>query len=355
MRMPLISVIVPVYNVENYLGECLDSILGQTMRDIEVLCINDGSTDRSPEILAEYAEKDPRVIVIHQCNAGPGAARNAGIENAAGEYILFVDGDDRLDTELCAKVFAAAERDRAELTFFYHDRMGEDKRAVAERVLRNPAVFDVENLSFIDVTTFVKIYAAVWSRLWKTDYVRRHRLAFPVGLTPEDFPFTWNSLLYSPMVSLVPEPLYHYRETPGSLIIDRSGGYGKEIPEVCEYIRSVMKSGGFYQRRWKEVFLHEKLYWMFMTYEQFPPQLRKSLMSSIRIAFGDDERAFLKTSSSLRRLARDFYAALDGNPFAKFRMVARTTLRRMERKLRKSRPVRAAKRFFRRLTAASGQ
>ena len=92
--MPKVSVIVPVYNVERYLGECLDSVLGQTMKDIEVICVDDGSTDGSVKILAEYAAKDARVKVMRQDNAGSGAARNLGIGVAKGKFLAFMDSDD---------------------------------------------------------------------------------------------------------------------------------------------------------------------------------------------------------------------------------------------------------------------
>ncbi len=92
--MPKVSIIVPVYNVEKYLSTCLDSLINQTLKDIEIICINDGSTDNSLNILNEYAQKDTRIIVINKENSGPGSCRNLGIEKATGEYIQFVDSDD---------------------------------------------------------------------------------------------------------------------------------------------------------------------------------------------------------------------------------------------------------------------
>ena len=93
----LISIIVPVYNVEKYLNECIDSIIAQTYSNIEIILVNDGSTDASGKICDEYAEKDGRIKVIHQVNAGLSAARNAGMAVATGEYLYFVDSDDYVD------------------------------------------------------------------------------------------------------------------------------------------------------------------------------------------------------------------------------------------------------------------
>ena len=95
--MNKVSIIVPVYNIEKYLAKCLDSLINQTLEDIEIICVNDGSTDNSAEILNEYAQKDCRIKIINQDNAGLSAARNTGINAANGEYIGYVDSDDWID------------------------------------------------------------------------------------------------------------------------------------------------------------------------------------------------------------------------------------------------------------------
>ena len=94
MEMIKVSVVIPVYNAEKYLCECLDSAAGQTLRDVEILCIDDGSTDNSAAVVAQYIKKDPRIRLIRQENSGSGAARNRGIRTARGEYIAFLDADD---------------------------------------------------------------------------------------------------------------------------------------------------------------------------------------------------------------------------------------------------------------------
>ena len=105
---PKLSVVVPVYNVENYLSKCLDSILKQTLEDIEIICVNDGSTDGSANILQDYKKKDPRIIVLEQENQGLGAARNTGIRTARGEYIGFVDSDDFIEPTMYEKLYEKA-------------------------------------------------------------------------------------------------------------------------------------------------------------------------------------------------------------------------------------------------------
>ena len=107
--MPKVSVIVPVYNAEKYLSECVDSILAQTLRDIEVLLVDDGSTDGSPVLCDNYAKKDPRIKVIHKANGGVSSARNMGLSIASGDYFAFVDSDDIIDKNSYFKLYQVAQ------------------------------------------------------------------------------------------------------------------------------------------------------------------------------------------------------------------------------------------------------
>ena len=103
MKTPLVSILVPVYNVEDYLERCLDSLLQQSLTQIEIVCVNDGSTDKSAEILEEYAKKDNRIVVVHKKNGGLPSARNAGLDVAKGKYVGFVDSDDYVDKDMFFK------------------------------------------------------------------------------------------------------------------------------------------------------------------------------------------------------------------------------------------------------------
>ncbi len=103
-----VSIIIPIYNVEKFLAECMDSVIGQTLCDIEIVCVNDGSTDSSPEILRDYAAKDPRILLISQENRGYGSAMNAGIDNACGEYIGIVEPDDFVPPDMFEKLYETA-------------------------------------------------------------------------------------------------------------------------------------------------------------------------------------------------------------------------------------------------------
>ena len=122
MKDILVSVIVPVYNVENYLRQCLDSITGQTLRNIEIICVDDSSTDSSGKILEEYAKKDERIKIITQPNKGAGAARNNGLSAAQGKYLSFLDSDDFFEPDMLELAYKKAEEDRADFVVFKSDQ-----------------------------------------------------------------------------------------------------------------------------------------------------------------------------------------------------------------------------------------
>lgn len=117
MKRPKVSVCVPVYNAERYVSDCLDSLITQTLNDLEIVCVDDGSTDESPKILDEYARKYKNIKVIHQKNTGLGGARDTGVENASGEYIGFIDADDKADSKMYEELYNLAKAKNAEIAF----------------------------------------------------------------------------------------------------------------------------------------------------------------------------------------------------------------------------------------------
>ena len=119
--MVKVSVIIPVYNVEPYLKQCMDSVVGQTLKDIEIICVDDGSTDGSLDILREYAAEDNRIQIIEQKNAGAGAARNNGMRHATGKYLSFLDSDDFFEPRMLEKAYDLAEKDQADFVAYKSD------------------------------------------------------------------------------------------------------------------------------------------------------------------------------------------------------------------------------------------
>lgn len=210
--MPKVSVIMPVYNVETYLRRCLDSVVGQTLRDLEIICVDDGSTDGSAEILREYAAKDGRVKVLLHEHTNAGAARNAGMAVATGEYLGFVDSDDWCELTLFEKAYGRAKADDADVVLWgYREREesgGNVRREVAAVLPRGvSAPFTGEDLQD---KVFSSFNFAPWNRLVKADFVRRNRLEFQQVERSNDVAFGCLALAVASRISVVDELLYNY-------------------------------------------------------------------------------------------------------------------------------------------------
>lgn len=212
--MPKISVIVPIYNVEKYLQECLDSIINQTFKDIEIICVNDGSTDSSLEILNKYAEQDQRIKIINQNNQGLSAARNTGIKYANGEYISFIDSDDYIDTSLYETLVKYLP---AEMICFNAKAFGDN--FIPEKMQKN-LICKINGLEKISDKSIFKTNVYAWNKLFKTEIIKKYNLEFPKGLYFEDFVFLWDYMLKIKTAYYLKndKAFYYYRQRPTSIM-----------------------------------------------------------------------------------------------------------------------------------------
>lgn len=209
-----ISIIIPVYNVEKYLRECLDSAINQTFKDIEIICINDGSTDSSSDILKEYEQKDNRLKVISQTNKGVSTARNVGIQNANGEYIMFVDSDDWLAKEACEKAYCTAQKSDCEMLLFSHNKFN-NQSCTSDSKLQDLYI-ELQD----KCTTFEKSLEHIvfspcepWGKLYKTEFLKKNNLRFRTNIQfGEDRIFYFQACIYAKSISVLYEHLYYYRQ-----------------------------------------------------------------------------------------------------------------------------------------------
>jgi glycosyltransferase involved in cell wall biosynthesis len=211
--MRMISVIVPIYKVESYLRTCLDSLLHQTLEDIEIILVNDGSPDKSPEICDEYARKYANITVLHQENAGLSQARNAGLDVARGEYIGFVDSDDAVDERMYAVLLDLIERHEADISFCAITRISDKGSNVVNGLQSGTDVLSGDEAL---IELFLRrMSCSVWSKLFKRETIRN--LKFLPSRTNEDFPFLVEALLRASRVAASGEGLYHYYLREGSI------------------------------------------------------------------------------------------------------------------------------------------
>lgn len=201
--MSKISVIVPVYNVEQYLPQCLDSIINQTYKNLEIICVDDGSPDNSGKILDEYAKKDKRIKVIHQENQGVSVARNTGLDNATGEYIGFVDPDDWIEANYYETLIHSAKENNADVVQCgyktYCDKI--DKVVVWKKTIATNFKNIIKNLK----------RGYVWNKLWKAELIQKNNLRFYPGIYMEDLLLSIKSANHMSLFSIISYAGYCYR------------------------------------------------------------------------------------------------------------------------------------------------
>lgn len=212
--MPLISVIIPVYNVEKYLNQCIDSVLNQGVKDIEIILINDGSTDSSGNICDEYAREDNRIKVIHKENGGLSDARNFGIKQAKGKYLLFLDSDDYWMEGSLKEVVKCTKYD-ADIVFLSVGKLFEKTHYITKK-FECLSKENIKNKSKEEVFQYLakseKFPVAAWDKLIKKDIVISNNLLFEKGLLSEDIDWTTQLLLLSNKFDVCEVDFYVYRK-----------------------------------------------------------------------------------------------------------------------------------------------
>lgn len=217
---PKVSVVVPIYKVERYLRQCVDSILAQTLHEIEVILVDDGSPDGCPAIVDEYAAKDCRVVAVHQPNGGYGKAVNHGISLASAPYIGIIESDDWIEPTMYEKLYKRAEETGAELVkcmFWKYDSTVEpaqQNKLYLGRIadLKEAPDAPFQPLAWLPIFAF---HASLWSNLYRTEFLRQIPIIETAGAGYQDLPFIMEVLARAQKMSVVKEPLLHYRVEEG--------------------------------------------------------------------------------------------------------------------------------------------
>lgn len=208
-----VSITVPVYNVKDYLPKCLDSLIAQTLRDIEIILVDDGSTDGSGSICDEYAQRDNRVRVIHKENGGLASARQVGLEHARGTYLIACDSDDWVEANMYERLYTQITQEDADMAicdFYYNYPDGH--QTVAHNCPRDCAIDNI-----LRDVLMRRITGSACNKLVKTDLYTRYHLYWEQGVDLGEDVFMFLKLLQHPIkVTTLPEPLYHYKRASGS-------------------------------------------------------------------------------------------------------------------------------------------
>lgn len=215
-NLPLVSVVVPIYKVERYLRQCVDSILNQTLQNLEVILVDDGSPDGCPAIVDEYAEKDSRVVAVHQPNGGYGKAVNHGISLARAPYIGIIESDDWIEPTMYEKLYNRAIETQADVVkcmFWKYDSTATPEKQNELWNSNQLNWYTAPDGAFkpTDWNIIFALHASLWSNLYRADFVRTIPLIETGSAAYQDFPFIMEVLGRAKSVSLVKEPLLHYR------------------------------------------------------------------------------------------------------------------------------------------------
>lgn len=254
--MALISVVIPVYNVEKYLRECVDSVLAQTYRNFEIVLVDDGSPDNSGSICDDYASKHQNIKVVHKCNEGLGLARNSGMEVCHGKYVFFLDSDDSLRPDTLQRLIEVAETHKAQAVHGRPVRFTESGH-YRGNVERGETVV-LKGNNTLRLNAICHFYAfpgeegvatqgSAWCALYDLDFIRKHNLLFKSEreYISEDYVFNYEVALKADCICQIPDTLYRYRVNPNSLTQSPKPDVMERTVDYCNKVEAMMLKDGF--------------------------------------------------------------------------------------------------------------
>lgn len=325
--MAQLSVIVTSYNIEDYLAESLDSILNQTLTDLEIIVVDDGSTDSSPDIIRDYASRDSRIVPIIRGERSPGGvatAANTGLDAATAPYVGFADGDDLYEPEMFERLLAVALEHDSDLVMCNYRLFSDDspaRDAPADEARWQELIRDHYELDDDLRQTFLRFVAVPWRKLYRRDLLESHQIRFPVGdYFFEDNPFHWFNLIQADSISLVPDVLCYHRVARAGQTMATAD---ERLLRIFEHHATIY---AFLQKQGKrDEFASTLLAWAMSQMEwisrRVPPNLYRQLYDQLVEIFDnytedDVERALVDSSKG--RHTRNLSIALSRHNYARF-------------------------------------
>jgi len=303
---PLVSIIIPVYNVEKYLRECLDSVRNQTLREIEVICVDDGSTDASGRILDEYAAEDERFIVIHQENTKQGKARNRAIPLARGTYTGFCDSDDRMEPEMCEKLYALATETGSDIAQCSYKILGKMK----DPLRKFPGTFYSSETEKVRCSDF-----SPCNKLYKTSLLQQNPIRFVEGKYYEDVTFSKVVPFYANQIAQLHETLYFYRYGVGCSVDVRKGERWKDWIFTYHQLYDELKRAGAKRETLDYIqnqrFRRLRHFWTKDFRKNRPKDLKETLLGDLT---EEDWEILERPNRRLRPKVCAFFFCLAGKP-----------------------------------------
>lgn len=248
--MVKVSVIIPVYNAAPYLRKCLDSVVRQSLKDIEIICVDDGSADGSAEILKEYSLADSRVRYIFQQNAGPGSARNKGMQYATGKYLSFLDADDFFELTMLETAYELAEKDSAEIVVYESDQYNgkEDLLYFASEIVDISKIPPYQPFSYrqLNGSIFKTFLGWTWDKLFLKEFIDNNDLRFQIVKSSDDLYFVYSALVLARKISVCYEVLAHQRrDNEGSVSKSRENSWWCCYEAMAGLKKTLVNSGRY--------------------------------------------------------------------------------------------------------------
>ena len=248
MKKIKVSIIVPVYNVEKYLSKCLDSLINQTLKDIEIIVINDGSPDNSQEIIDIYQKKYPKLIKSYiKANGGLGDARNFGLKYAKGDYIAYVDSDDWVEPDMYEKLYKKAIADNADIVVCGYNVYNEKNEKLKEEKSYNERISDNKKMQI-----FLGDNSA-WNKIYKKEIIVNNNIKFRSNIWYEDIDFKINILLSCKKISIIDNKLYNYLIRQGSIMNNSKVEKNLDILLAFDNILKICKEKKKLKRYFNEI------------------------------------------------------------------------------------------------------
>lgn len=315
--IPKVSIIIPIYNVQDYLKECLDSIVNQTLEDIEIICINDGSTDDSLNILNEYTTKDNRFIIISQENQGQGVARNKGIEVATGKYVLFVDPDDYIDLKTCEIVYNKFLETNADIVQFDYKKIyeflpKEESCSLSNEIQKLKCKKLLPNTYYIweDYKSICLFGPRLmsWDKAYSLSFIKENKLRFAPNKHAEDHLVSIGALLTAKKIFYIEDNLYTYRCRENSAI-NRISDDNFCIFDNINYLEKFLKESNLLDKL-KEEFIDYKAQVIYYHYSNISGERKAEFLEKAQkiLTRNDYEKILKKIKTSNRSLFEQLFS-----------------------------------------------
>ena len=337
--MAKVSIIIPTYNVEMYLVECMESVIHQILKDIEIICINDGSTDGSLEILKSYAQKDDRIVLVDKENGGYGIAMNIGLEKATGEYIGIVEPDDFVKLDMYESLYQIAkdnDLDFVKADFYRFKRTDEDDmNMVYNHLSKNPEDYNkVFNPS--EDTEAIRYIMNTWSGIYKKEFIEKHHIRHneTPGASFQDNGFWFQTFIFATRAMIVDKPYYmNRRDNPNSSVHNREKVYCMNIE--YDHIRDILMEHPELWERFKGMYWYKKYNNYIGTIRRIGMEYRREFVERFSAEFkrGLEKKELDPSVFSVAAWKKIQVVAAEPDTFYKVWVVAGVTERKLNKKI----------------------